>query len=45
MNDYNKAMIQSVAARLEGLKKDIIAGKIKVPSDKKQLEAFLATLK
>ena len=45
VNDYNKAMIQSVAARLEGLKKDIIAGKIKVPSDKKQLEAFLATLK
>ncbi len=45
VNDYNKAMIQDIVARLEALKKDIIAGKIKVPSDKKQLEEFLKTLK
>ena len=45
VNDYNKAMIQDVTAKLEALKKDIIAGKIKVPSDKKLLEEFLKTLK
>ncbi len=45
VNDYNKAMVQDIAARLEGLRKDIIAGKIKVPEDKKQLEEFLKTLK
>lgn len=45
VNDYNKALIQPLVPRLEALKKDIIAGKIKVPTDKKELEAFLKTLK
>ncbi len=45
VNNYNKAMVQDIAARLEALRKDIIAGKIKVPEDKKQLEEFLKTLK
>ncbi len=45
VNQYNKAMIQDIIPRLESLKKDIIAGKIKVPADKKELEAFLKTLK
>jgi hypothetical protein len=38
-------MIRDIIPRLEALKKDIIAGKIKVPADKKQLEEFLKTLK
>jgi len=45
VNKYNKAMIQDIIPRLEALKKDIIAGKIKVPADKKELEAFVKTLK
>ncbi len=45
VNDYNRRMIQDIVPRLEALKRDIIAGRIKVPDDKKKLEAFLATLK
>ncbi|HXF83663.1 MAG TPA: BMP family ABC transporter substrate-binding protein [bacterium] len=45
VNDYNRKMIQDIIPRLEALKKDIIAGKIVVPDDKKKLEAFLKTLK
>ncbi len=41
VNDYNRKLISDIVPRLEALKKDIIAGKIKVPSDKKQLDAFL----
>lgn len=45
VNKYNKAMISDIVPKLDALRKDIIAGKIKVPSDKKQLDAFLKTLK
>ncbi len=45
INQYNKAMIQDIVPRLEALKKDIIAGKIRVPPGKKELDAFLKRLK
>ena len=45
VNQFNKQFIADIIPRLEALKKDIIAGKIKVPSDKKQLEEFLKKLK
>jgi len=45
VNPYNKALIQDIVPRLEALKKDIIAGKIKVPANKKELEEFVKTLK
>jgi basic membrane protein A len=45
VNQYNKAMIQDIVPKLEALKKDIIAGKIKVPANKKELEEFTKTLK
>jgi hypothetical protein len=38
-------MIQDIVPKLEALKKDIIAGKIKVPANKKELEEFTKTLK
>ncbi len=41
VNDYNRKLIADIVPRLEALKKAIIAGKIKVPSDKKQLAEFL----
>lgn len=41
VNDYNRKVISDIVPRLEALKKAIIAGKIKVPSDKKQLAEFL----
>lgn len=45
VNEYNKALISDIVPRLEALKKDIISGKIKVPSDRKELETFIKTLK
>lgn len=45
VNDHNRAQIQDIIPRLEALKKDIIAGKIKVPTDRKSLDAFVKTLK
>ncbi len=45
VNDYNREMVKDIVPRLEALKKDIVAGKIKVPSDKTQLEAFLKGIK
>lgn len=45
VNDYNRKMIADIVPRLEALKKDIIAGKIVVPDDKKKLDAFLKGLK
>lgn len=44
VNKFNKAQIASVQPRLEALRKDIIAGKIKVPSTKAELDAFLKKL-
>ncbi len=44
VNKFNKALIASVQPRLEALKKDIITGKIKVPSTRAELEAFLKKL-
>ncbi len=44
VNKFNKGLITSIQPRLEALKKDIIAGKIKVPSTKAELEAFLKKL-
>jgi basic membrane protein A len=41
VNQYNKAQIADIIPRLEGLKRDIIAGKIKVPATRKELEDFL----
>jgi basic membrane protein A len=45
VNQYNRAMIQDIVPRLNAIKKDIIAGRIKVPASKKDLDAFLKTLK
>ncbi len=45
VNDHNRAQIRDIVPRLEALKKDIIAGKIKVPSDRKELDAFVKSLK
>ncbi len=45
VNQYNKAMISDIVPRLEALKKDIIAGKIKVPDNRKDLETFLKTMR
>jgi basic membrane protein A len=45
VNDYNRKMISDIVPRLEALKRDIIAGKIVVPDDKKKLEAFVKGLK
>jgi basic membrane protein A and related proteins len=45
VNQYNRAMIQDIVPRLETIKKAIIAGRVKVPQDKKQLEMFVKTLK
>ncbi len=45
VNEHNRALIQDIVPRLETIKKDIIAGKVKVPQDKKQLETFVKTLK
>jgi basic membrane protein A len=45
VNQHNRELMKSISPRLEALKRDIIAGKIKVPSDRKQLDAFVKTLK
>jgi basic membrane protein A len=45
VNDYNRKLISDIVPRLEALRRDIIAGKITVPDDKKKLEAFVKTLK
>lgn len=43
-NDYNRDMIADIKARLEELKQKIIAGEIKVPQSREELDAFLKTL-
>lgn len=45
VNDYNRAVMADIVPRLEALKKDIIAGKIKVPDNRKDLETFLKSRK
>ena len=45
VNNHNKMMIGDIVPRLEALKKDIIAGKIKIPDNRKDLEAFLKARK
>jgi len=45
VNQYNRAAIADITPRLEALKKDIVAGKIKVPQDRKELDTFLKSLK
>ncbi len=45
LNDFNRPMISDIVPRLEALKKDIIAGKIKVPDNRKDLETFIKTLR
>lgn len=45
VNEFNRSMIRDIVPRLEALKKDIIAGKIKVPRDKKQLAEFVKKVK
>jgi basic membrane protein A and related proteins len=44
LNQYNKALLSAYVPKLEALKKDIIAGKIKVPSTKPELVTFLQAL-
>jgi len=44
VNQYNKALLGAFVPKLEALKKDIIAGKIKVPATKQELETFLQSL-
>lgn len=43
-NDYNRNLIADIKSRLEELKQKIIAGEIKVPEDKTQLQTFLQNL-
>lgn len=43
-NDYNKDMIADIKPRLEELKQKVIAGEIKVPQTRTELDAFLKTL-
>jgi basic membrane protein A len=45
VNQYNRELMKSITPRLEALKRDIIAGKIEVPTDRRQLDAFVKTLK
>jgi basic membrane protein A len=45
VNQYNRELMKDIVPRLEAVKRDIIAGKIKVPSDRKQLEEFVKSLK
>lgn len=45
VNQYNREQMKDIVPRLDALRRDIIAGKIKVPADRKQLEAFIKTLK
>jgi basic membrane protein A len=45
VNQYNREQMKDIVPRLETIKRDIIAGKIKVPSDRKQLDAFVKALK
>jgi basic membrane protein A and related proteins len=44
VNQYNKARLSAFVPKLEALKKDIIAGKIKVPATKQELQTFLQSL-
>lgn len=43
-NDFNRDKIADIKARLEELKQKIIAGEIKVPQSRQELEEFLKTL-
>jgi basic membrane protein A len=43
-NEHNRAMIADIKPRLEELRQRIIAGQIKVPSSRQELEEFLKTL-
>ncbi|MGH2375130.1 MAG: BMP family lipoprotein, partial [bacterium] len=45
VNKFNQAQMSDIVPRLEALKKDIIAGKIKVPADRKELDTFVKGLK
>jgi len=45
LNDYNKATIAPVKARVDALAKDIIAGKIQVPDSDDALAAWVKMLK
>jgi len=45
VNEFNRSRIRDIVPRLEALKRDIIAGKIKVPEDKKQLAEFVKKVK
>jgi basic membrane protein A len=44
VNQYNKTLLSPYVPKLEALKKDIIAGKIKAPSTKLELQTFLQSL-
>lgn len=44
INDFNKAMMSDIIAKLDELKGKIIKGEIEVPADKASLESFLAKL-
>ena len=44
VNQYNKALLGPYVPKLEALKKDIMAGKIKVPATKQELQTFLQSL-
>ncbi|MBI4277110.1 MAG: BMP family ABC transporter substrate-binding protein [Armatimonadetes bacterium] len=38
VNQHNRSMIQDIAPRLDAIRKDIVAGKIKVPASRKELQ-------
>ena len=44
VNQYNRTMMAPYVSKLEALRKDIIAGKIRVPSNRQELEQFLQKL-
>jgi basic membrane protein A len=45
LNQYNKKVMQPLVARLNNLKKDIIAGKITVPDDDAKVAEWAKALK
>jgi basic membrane protein A len=45
LNDFNKKKLQPVVARLNSLKKDIVAGKITVPDDDAKVADWAKALK
>ncbi|MCL6431274.1 MAG: BMP family ABC transporter substrate-binding protein [Anaerolineae bacterium] len=44
VNDYNKAMIQDITAKLDEIKAKVVSGEIKVPTSNAELSEFLKSI-